>query len=126
MKIQITDNETMKRAAKRARACKPLVQVIRFREYLVTNRASKAAYSVTFSVIAGRKFSECTCRAGLNGLVCYHVAAAASRHLICAAEIAAAQTAAAPAPLITARDMDESILVKPSAAAPAKYRGVEL
>ncbi len=125
MRIELENNDKMARAAKRARASRLLVQVLAFRNYRVTNLKSGTVYVVTFSVEGARRFGSCECKANANNLLCLHIAAAAARHLVAAAEIAAAQTAAAPAPLM-AREQDNSILIKPSAAAPAKYRGVEL
>lgn len=47
------------------------------RQYRVTNRAKGTQYTVEFFVRNGKRLGYCSCRAGINGRACKHVAAAA-------------------------------------------------
>lgn len=81
--------EKMARAIAKAREVKPLVRVIEFRTYSVTNKLTGATYTVRFSKQGADKFADCTCKAGERGTVCYHLAAAIGAHMQIAAERAA-------------------------------------
>jgi uncharacterized Zn finger protein len=48
------------------------------RQYRVTNRAKGTQYTVEFFVRHGKRLGHCSCRAGINGRPCKHVAAAAA------------------------------------------------
>ena len=67
--LEIT-KETIEKATAKARIAKPLVKVIEFRRYSVTNRETGASYEVKFSKVGNRKFGECTCPATK---ICYHI-----------------------------------------------------
>lgn len=85
--IELTP-ERLEKATAKARITKPLVKVIEFRRYAVTNRETGANYEVKFSKVGNRKFGECNCKAGQAGkFACHHLIAALSRHLAYAAQI---------------------------------------
>ncbi len=67
--LEIT-KESIEKATAKARIAKPLVKVIEFRRYSVTNRETGATYEVRFTKIGGRKFGECNCKATK---ICYHI-----------------------------------------------------
>jgi len=87
--IQLTTAAKLENAINKARTVKPLVRVARFGSYTATNKATGATYTVTCEKRDGRRFAGCTCKAGMRGQACYHVAAAVSAHLQLAAERAA-------------------------------------
>lgn len=85
--IELTP-EKLEKATAKARITKPLVKVIEFRHYAVTNRETGANYEVKFSKVGSRKFGECSCKAGQAGkFACHHLIAALSRHLAYAAQM---------------------------------------
>lgn len=84
--IQLTSISKLTNAINKARTVKPLVRVVKFGSYTVTNKATLATYTVTCGKRDGRRFASCTCKAGERGQACYHVAAAVSAHLQLAAE----------------------------------------
>lgn len=85
--IELTPDRLEKATAK-AKQCKPLVKVLEFRRYQVTNRETGASYEVTFTKIDDKKFGQCSCKAGEQGkYACYHLISALSRHLAYAAQI---------------------------------------
>jgi hypothetical protein len=72
------NEDKMHNAIAKARTVKPLVRVIGWRQYQVTNKATGASYEVTFDVRAGKRIASCTCACGQAGrAICYHVAACA-------------------------------------------------
>jgi len=74
-----TNSKAMKRAAERAMQ-KPLkVRMITFRTYSVLNGEGKR-YTVHFRKSNGAKWAECSCAAGMNGQLCYHIAGALPIH----------------------------------------------
>ncbi len=80
--IEITKTN-IEKATNKARQTKPLVKVIEFRHYQVTNRETGTKYEVKFSKIGNRKFGECTCKAGQAGkFLCYHIGAAIGLHVV--------------------------------------------
>jgi hypothetical protein len=87
--IQLTTIETLGNAINKARTVKPLVRVIMFGKYAVTNKATLATYTVTCEKRDGKRLASCDCKAGARGTACYHVAAAVSAHLQLAQERAA-------------------------------------
>ena len=87
--IKLTTAEAMQKAIDKARMVKPLVRVMDFGSYAVTNKQTGATYTVTCERRGGEKFADCTCKAGERGQKCYHVAAAVGAHIIMAAERAA-------------------------------------
>jgi hypothetical protein len=85
--IEIT-KENIEKAIERARHEKPLVKVIEFRRYSVTNKTTGANYTVKFSKIGNRKFAECDCKAGQQGkYLCKHVGASIGIHIVIAGQI---------------------------------------
>jgi len=78
IKIEI-NSDPMKRAAQRAMD-KPLrVRMIAFRTYGVVNGDGKH-YTVHFRKSNGVKWAECSCAAGAQGMLCYHIAGALPLH----------------------------------------------
>lgn len=117
--LEIKSGEKMDKAIQRAKDAKLFVQATGFREYRVTNRETGTAYTVNFFVAAGKKYSECSCAAGINGQLCKHVAAALGLHVVRAAEIAAAQS---PAPTI-----ENAPMIRPAQKQPQqKWRGIAI
>ncbi len=84
--IEINE-KAIEKAIEKARQSKPLVKVIEFRHYQVTNRTSGAKYTVKFSKVNNRKFADCTCKAGQAGkFLCYHIGSAIDIHLFLSAQ----------------------------------------
>jgi hypothetical protein len=82
--IEINE-KAIEKAIEKARQTKPLVKVIEFRHYQVTNRETGAKYEVSFTKVGGKKFADCTCKAGQAGkFLCYHIAASIGIHIILA------------------------------------------
>jgi hypothetical protein len=84
--IQLTTVAKLTNAINKARTVKPLVRVVKFGIYTVTNKATGATYNVECIKHDGRRFASCTCKAGERGQACYHIAAAVSAHLQIAVE----------------------------------------
>lgn len=84
--IKLTTAEAMQKAIDKARNVKPLVRLMHFGSYTVTNKQTGATYTVTCEKRNGERFADCNCRAGERGQRCYHVAAAAGAHIQLAAE----------------------------------------
>lgn len=88
--IELKNLEQFDKAIERAKAERKdlLVQLTeRARQYRVINRRSNQIYVVTFHVSGnGRRFGNCTCQAGTNGLICKHIAAAAGLNMCLAAQ----------------------------------------
>jgi hypothetical protein len=76
--IEIT-KESIEKATAKARQTKPLVKVIEFRTYQVTNKITGATYTVKFSKVGGKKFAECDCKATK---ICYHIGSAIGIHIV--------------------------------------------
>ena len=87
--IQLTTAAKLENAINKARTVKPRVAINKFGSYTVTNKATGATYEVTCEKRDGKRFASCTCKAGMRGNACYHVAAAVSAHMQLAAERAA-------------------------------------
>jgi uncharacterized protein YjhX (UPF0386 family) len=87
--IQLTTAANLTNAINKARTVKPLVRVAKFGSYTVTNKTTLATYTVECVKRDGKRFASCTCKAGMRGQACYHVAAAVSAHLQLAADRAA-------------------------------------
>jgi hypothetical protein len=89
--IEVT-KANIEKAIDRAKQTKPLVKVIEFRLYSVTNKETGANYTVKFSKIGNRKFAECDCKAGQQGkFICKHIGASIGIHIVLAAQTASAQ-----------------------------------
>ncbi len=80
--LKINEHNTQK-AIEKARQAKPLVKVVEFRKYQVTNKITGAKYEVKFSRINNQKFAECDCKATK---VCYHIGASIGIHIVLAAQ----------------------------------------
>jgi uncharacterized Zn finger protein len=81
------NTQNLDKAIAKARQTKPLVKVIKFRLYQVTNRETGAKYEVTFTKVGGKKFADCTCKCGQQGkYACKHIAASIGIHLLLAAQ----------------------------------------
>jgi hypothetical protein len=79
----------LERATAKAKTVKPLVKVIEFRTYQVTNRETGAKYTVRFEKIGGKPHGECSCKAHQRQFYCYHLSAAIGIHIILAAQTVA-------------------------------------
>jgi hypothetical protein len=79
--IKIESQEQFEKAIGRARKGDLFVRFVRFRQFVVVNRATCAEYNVNFFVSRGRRFGGCDCKAGRKHLPCKHVAAALAVHL---------------------------------------------
>ena len=79
--IELKNNEQLVKAIERAKSNAKSLLVKRTdvpRQYRVVNKNTNQSYLIFFSVKNnGQKFANCTCKAGENGLICKHVAAAA-------------------------------------------------
>ncbi len=85
--IEIT-KENIEKAIERAKQSKPLVRVIQFRTYAVTNRETGATYEVKFTKANGKKLAECNCKCGMQSkFVCKHIAASLNIHLVLASQM---------------------------------------
>lgn len=87
--VQLISAEQLSKATERAKASNLFVQATgSFRQYRVTNRENNQTYTVDFFVRNGKRFGDCSCKAGKQGYACKHLSAAAALH-ICRAEQAA-------------------------------------
>ncbi len=68
------------RARREARCLKVQMTDVQ-RRYLVTNRVNGNTYLVNFYVYGGKRYGDCSCMAGQNGLPCKHLAAAAAYNI---------------------------------------------
>jgi uncharacterized protein YjhX (UPF0386 family) len=84
--IQLTSAATLEKAINKARTVKPLVRIVKFGAYSVTNKATGATYTVECAKRDGKRFAHCTCKAGERGQACYHLASAVSAHIQLATE----------------------------------------
>lgn len=84
--IQLTTSAAMTKAIDNAKAARLHVCLTStFRQYVVENRSKGTSYRVNFFVTRGQRWAECECKAGFNGQMCKHVAAAAGLHVMIAA-----------------------------------------
>jgi uncharacterized Zn finger protein len=84
--IQLTSATALAKATERAKAGKLFVQPSKlFRQYHVTNRETGTRYTVDFFLRNGKRFGNCTCKAGERNLACKHLSAAAAYHVMRAA-----------------------------------------
>jgi uncharacterized Zn finger protein len=84
--IQLTSAATLEKAINKARTVKPLVRIVKFGAYTVTNKATGATYTVECMKRDNKRFAHCTCKAGERGQACYHALAAVSAHIQLATE----------------------------------------
>jgi hypothetical protein len=70
-------------AVRRCKQLRPLVAAVSVegREYLVESSDKMNMYPVRLSVEGGRRFADCPCKAGRQGMTCYHAIAAATLHV---------------------------------------------
>jgi SWIM zinc finger len=88
--LEIT-KENIQKATAKARETKPLVKILEFRKYQVTNRETGAKYTVKFSKIGNRKFAECDCKCGQQRrYICKHIGASIGIHIVLAAQTVSA------------------------------------
>jgi hypothetical protein len=90
--IALTTNK-LQNAIARARQLRPTVHFLGERHFKVYSARNHNEYEVRFAVADGVKLGECSCRAGQEGLPCYHLAAAASVNIGVAAMRRTAQVA---------------------------------
>jgi hypothetical protein len=97
----------MAKAIERAKTVRPRVKVINADARIFAVTGSKGdVYTVRFAVANGHKLAECDCKAGQTGMMCFHVAAAASVNI--AVQSMRRQATAAPAvPVLPAKDADK-------------------
>ena len=72
------EQQKMTNAIKRAKQVRPFVKWLGERRFSVTSSDKLTRYTVSFVVVNGHKLAECDCRAGRDGMLCFHVAAAAA------------------------------------------------
>jgi hypothetical protein len=94
--IKLENNDKMTKAIERAKAAHPRVKWLGERAYTVSSSDGQRLYTVRFEVTSGNKFAACNCKAGQAGMLCYHVAAAASVNIAVASIRRQAAQAAAP------------------------------
>lgn len=75
--IKLTAENTQK-AIERCKKLKPKVRFIKDRLYVVYSANNSNVYHVKFDVQNGERLGRCECKASVNGLVCYHIAAGAA------------------------------------------------
>jgi hypothetical protein len=76
--IKLERGTKMNKAIERAKAVRPFVKWLGERTYTVTSSDGQRVYTVRFEVANGHKLAECNCKAGAEGMLCYHIAAAAA------------------------------------------------
>ncbi len=77
------NTQNLDKAVAKARTAKPLVKVIEFRTYQVTNKETGATYVVKFSKVNGKKYADCNCK---STRTCYHIGASIGIHIVLAAQ----------------------------------------
>lgn len=81
--VELVSAEQLGKATERAKASHLFVQPTSiFRQYRVTNRHNGNTYIVDFFVRNGKRYGNCTCKAGERNLVCKHLSAAAGYHVM--------------------------------------------
>ena len=80
--IALTNAAPLANAIRKAKSLRPRVQFVAFRVYQVISPCSGNVYRVTFSVNpqTGSRQGHCTCRAGVEAMACWHLAAAVAVH----------------------------------------------
>lgn len=87
--------DKLQNAIARAKQLRPTVRFLGERHFVVCSSRNRNEYEVRFAVVNGVKQGQCSCRAGQEGMPCYHLAAAASVNIGVAAM---RQRAALPTP----------------------------
>lgn len=81
--IELQSADQLSKATARAKAGNLFVQPTTLhRQYRVTNRDNGNQYTVDFFVRNGKRFGNCTCKAGERNLVCKHLSVAAGYHVM--------------------------------------------
>jgi hypothetical protein len=81
--IELVSAEQLVKAIERAKASNLYVQPTSLpRQYRVTNRDNGNQYTVDFFVRDGRRYGQCSCKAGMRNLACKHLSAAAGYHVM--------------------------------------------
>ncbi len=75
--VEINKNN-MQNAIAKARKIHPFVMVLGDRQFAIESKSTLETYQIRFFVNGTRKLASCTCPAGRQGMVCYHVAACAA------------------------------------------------
>ncbi len=70
--------DRMTNAIARAKKLHPFVMVLGERHFAIESKTTLETYQIRFFVNGTKKLASCTCPAGRQGMVCYHVAAAAA------------------------------------------------
>ena len=81
--IELINADQLAKATERAKTGNLFVQPTSFlRQYKVTNRDNGNQYYVDFFVRNGKRYGQCTCKAGINNKVCKHLSAACGAHVM--------------------------------------------
>ena len=81
--IELINADQLAKATERAKTGNLFVQPTSFlRQYKVTNRDNGNVYYVDFFVRNGKRYGQCTCKAGINNKACKHLSAAAGYHIM--------------------------------------------
>jgi len=81
--IELINADQLAKATERAKAGNLFVQPTTFlRQYKVTNRDNGNQYYVDFFVRNGKRYGQCTCKAGMNNRQCKHLSVAAGYHVM--------------------------------------------
>jgi hypothetical protein len=95
--IELKRNDAMTRAIARAKQIRSKVKPVDVAARVYTVTGSKGdTYTVRFAVSGKAKFASCNCKAGQQGMLCRHVAAAFQANVICQSMRRAAESSAIP------------------------------
>ena len=75
--IELTKDK-MTNAIAKAKKLHPFVMFLGERRFAVESKTTLETYQIRFFVNGNKRLASCTCKAGQEGMVCYHVAAAAA------------------------------------------------
>jgi uncharacterized Zn finger protein len=81
--VELVNAEQLSKATERAKAGNLFVQPTTFlRQYKVTNRDNGNQYYVDFFVRNGKRYGQCTCKAGMNNKLCKHLSVSTGCHVM--------------------------------------------
>ena len=81
--VELVNADQLSKATERAKAGNLFVQPTTFlRQYKVTNRDNGNQYYVDFFVRNGKRYGQCTCKAGMNNKLCKHLSVSAGYHVM--------------------------------------------
>lgn len=81
--VELVNANQLSKATERAKAGNLFVQPTTFlRQYKVTNRDNGNQYYVDFFVRNGKRYGQCTCKAGMNNKLCKHLSVSAGYHVM--------------------------------------------